>query len=50
MGDENVTAVVGIVLEEKREIHTFEYDIIMAMLDEAALVLERLGRIEEMLG
>lgn len=49
MGDENVTAVVGIVLEEKREIHTFEYDIIMAMLDEAALVLERLARIEEML-
>ncbi|MDO4337811.1 MAG: DUF4118 domain-containing protein [Eubacteriales bacterium] len=41
MGGENVTAVVGIVLEEKREIDVFEYDIIMAMLDEAALVLER---------
>lgn len=48
MEGENVMAVVGMVLEEKREIGTFEYDIITAMLDEAALVLERIQRIEEL--
>ena len=36
------------VLEERREIGSFEYDIIMAMLDEAALVLERIRRIDEL--
>jgi two-component system sensor histidine kinase KdpD len=48
MAEETVTAVVGIVLEEKREIDPFEYDIIMVMLGEAALVLERIWRIEEL--
>lgn len=43
MGEgESVVAVVGLVLEERREINTTEYDIIMAMLDEAGLVLERI--------
>lgn len=48
MDGENVMAVVGMVLEEKREIAAFEYDIITAMLDEAALVLERIQRIDEL--
>lgn len=48
MEGENVLAVVGMVLEERREIGSFEYDIIMAMLDEAALVLERIRRIDEL--
>lgn len=44
--DDNVSAVVGMVLEERREIGTFEYNIISAMLDEAALVLERIQQME----
>lgn len=39
--NENVLAVVGIVLEERREIAPFEYGLLSAMLNEAALVLER---------
>lgn len=46
--EEETEAVVGIVLEEKREIETFEYDIITAMLDEAGLVLGRIRRLEEL--
>ena len=42
MDDLNVMAVAGIILEERREIGTFEYDLIAAMLVEAALVIERL--------
>lgn len=38
--NENVMAVVGIVLEQRREIAPFEYGILIAMLNEAALVLE----------
>ena len=38
---DNVKAVIGMVLEERREIETFEYDLICAMLGEAALVLDR---------
>ena len=37
MEDDKVSAVVGMVLEEKREIAVFEYNLISAMLDEAAL-------------
>jgi len=39
---EEVLAVVGIVLEQRREIAPFEYGILTAMLDETALVLERI--------
>ena len=39
--NEKVFAVVGIVLEERREIAPFEYGLLIAMLNEAALVLER---------
>lgn len=46
-GDE-VLAVVGLVLEEKREIPVFEYDIIIAILNETALVMERLKRIADL--
>lgn len=48
IGEENVDAVVGMVLEERREMDVFEYDIIMAMLDEAGLVLERIQRMDEL--
>lgn len=48
MEGENVSAVVGMVLEERREIAPFEYGLITAMLDETALVLERIGKIEEL--
>lgn len=48
MDGENVSAVVGLILEERREIGTFEYDIITTMLDEAALVLERIENIEDL--
>ncbi len=48
IGEENVDAVVGMVLEERREMDVFEYDIIMAMLDEAGLVLERIQRMNEL--
>mgnify|MGYP000511953400 FL=1 len=41
-------AVVGMVLEEKREIAVFEYNLISAMLDEAALVLERIQKMEDL--
>lgn len=41
---EAVLAVVGIVLEQRREIAPFEYGILTAMLDETALVLERIIR------
>lgn len=46
MDKEHVTAVVGLVLEERREIGSFEYDVISAILGEAALVLERIDKIE----
>ena len=36
------------VLEEKREIAVFEYNLISAMLDEAALVLERIQKMEDL--
>lgn len=40
---ENETyAVMGILLEEKREISTFEYGVLTAMLNEAALVFARI--------
>lgn len=39
-------AVMGIVLEEKREIPPFEYALLTAMLNEAALVFERIYLIE----
>lgn len=39
--NERVLAVVGIVLEERREIAPFEYGLLNAILNEAALVLER---------
>lgn len=48
MDDDRVFAVVGMVLEERREIGTFEYDLISAMLGEAALVLERIQKMEDM--
>lgn len=48
MEDDNVSAVVGMVLEERREIAVFEYNLISAMLDEAALVLERIQKIEDL--
>ncbi|MEG0355075.1 MAG: DUF4118 domain-containing protein [Lachnospiraceae bacterium] len=38
---EKVFAVVGIVLEERREIPSFEYGLLTAMLNETALVLGR---------
>ena len=44
---EKVTAVIGMVLEERREIGTFKYDIISALISEAAFVLERIDRIEK---
>ena len=40
-GDE-IYAVMGIVLEEKREIPPFEYGLLTAMLNEAALVFARI--------
>ena len=46
MDGEKVLAVVGMVLEERREIGSFKYDIISAILNEAAFVLERIERIE----
>lgn len=39
---DDVYAVMGIVLEEKREIPPFEYALLAAMLNEAALVFERI--------
>ena len=48
MEDDKVSAVVGMVLEEKREIAVFEYNLISAMLDEAALVLERIQKMEDL--
>lgn len=39
--NERVFAVIGIVLEERREIAPFEYSLLSAMLNEAALILER---------
>lgn len=39
--NEEVLAVVGIVLEERREIPPFEYGLLSAMLNEASTVLER---------
>ncbi|BDF34016.1 hypothetical protein CE91St62_20810 [Lachnospiraceae bacterium] len=48
MDSDNVSAVVGMVLEERREIGTFEYDLICAMLGEAALVFERIQKMEDM--
>ena len=39
--DDKVFAVCGIYLEERREIPTFEYGLIIAMLNEAALSLDR---------
>ena len=43
-----MSAVIGMVLEERREIGTFEYDLICAMLGEAALVFERIQKMEDM--
>ena len=40
-GDE-IYAVMGIVLEEKREIPPFEYGLLTTMLNEAALVFARI--------
>lgn len=40
--NEKVYAVAGIVLEERREIPPFEYSLLTAMLNEAALVFERI--------
>ena len=48
MEDDKVSAVVGMVLEERREIAVFEYNLISAMLDEAALVLERIQKMEDL--
>lgn len=48
MDSDNVSAVIGMVLEERREIGTFEYDLICAMLGEAALVFERIQKMEDM--
>lgn len=48
MDGEIVHAVIGMVLEERREIDTFSYALITAMLDEAALVFDRIGRIEKL--
>lgn len=48
MEDDNVSAVVGMVLEERREIAVFEYNLISAMLGEAALVLERIQKMEDL--
>ncbi len=39
---ERVYAVMGIALEERREIPPFEYGLLTAMLNEAALVFERI--------
>ncbi len=39
---ETLYAVMGILLEERREIPSFEYALLSAMLNEAALVLERI--------
>lgn len=39
--NEKVFAVMGIVLEERREIPPFEYGLLSAMLNEAALMLEK---------
>lgn len=50
MDDDNVSAVVGMVLEERREIAAFEYDLINAMLGEAALVFERFQKMEDKTG
>lgn len=44
---EGLYAVMGIVLEEKREIPPFEYALLTAMLNEAALVFERIYLIEK---
>lgn len=41
-GNGTVYGTVGIVLEERREIPEFEYSLIMAMLNEAAMALGRL--------
>lgn len=43
---EGLYAVMGIVLEEKRELPPFEYALLTAMLNEAALVFERIYLIE----
>lgn len=47
MDDDKVSAVIGMVLEERREIDTFAYDLIAAMLGEAALVFERIQKMED---
>ncbi|WP_049728057.1 DUF4118 domain-containing protein [Dorea sp. D27] len=48
MDSDNVSAVIGMILEERREIGTFEYDLICAMLGEAALVFARIQKMEDM--
>lgn len=45
-GDE-IYGVMGIVLEEKREIPTFEYGLLTAMLNEAALVFARIYLVQK---
>lgn len=42
--NEEVLAVIGIVLEERREIAPFEYGLLNAMLNEAALMLEKFAK------
>lgn len=44
---DDIYAVMGIVLEEKREIPPFEYGILTAMLNEAALVFARIYMISD---
>ena len=46
-GRGRVFGAVGIVLEERREIPEFEYGLIIAMLNEAALVFEHLSAHDE---
>lgn len=46
-GRGRIFGVVGIVLEERREIPEFEYGLIVAMLNEAALVFEHLSAHDE---
>ncbi len=48
--EEDVFAVIGILLEEKREIPPFEYGLLTAMLNEAAIVYARLSLMEQLAG
>lgn len=44
---EEIYAVMGIILEEKREIPSFEYGLLTAMLNEAALVFARIYLVQK---